>query len=195
MQAGAAISAVCHVHLSVLPTRCMVTAPARHARAVLLEDLSACCSSLQTPAHKTASAGLGKCIAPAASQLIAARCPAGSGLKADAIKPAIVQHGSLKVAFLSMADHYADWAATDEVPGIWYVDPAAVPAAALSRAVAAAKALADLVVLFIHWGPNWAWRPDRWAVQHAVELWHVVDVRVCSWWWKAVPAGSAWQEL
>ena len=65
---------------------------------------------------------------------------------------------------MSMADHYADWAATDEVPGIWYVDPAAFPAAALSKAVVAAKALADLVVFFIHWGPNWAWRPDRWAV-------------------------------
>eukprot|EP00891_Asterochloris_glomerata_P000508 jgi/Astpho2/508/Aster-x0930 len=88
-----------------------------------------------------------------------------SGLKADAIKPAVVQHGSLKVAFLSMADHYADWAATDEVPGIWYVDPAAFPAAALSKAVVAAKALADLVVFFIHWGPNWAWRPDSHHIQ------------------------------
>ena len=171
MQAGAVVSAVWHVHLCTpfWPTSCLEPAPARQACAVLLEDSSACCGGLYTPPHKTASAGLG-CIPPAASKLTTACCRAGSGLKADAVKPAIVQHGSLKVAFLSMADHYADWAATDEVPGIWYLDPAAFSAAALSKAVAAAKALADLVVFFIHWGPNWAWRPDRWAVQHAVVL-------------------------
>lgn len=49
----------------------------------------------------------------------------GSGTNiAEASSPAIIIRGGYKVAFLSYADHYDDWAAGTNTPGINYIDPA-----------------------------------------------------------------------
>ncbi|WIA16698.1 hypothetical protein OEZ85_013355 [Tetradesmus obliquus] len=85
----------------------------------------------------------------------------GSGTLAEAAAPAFVIKGGFKVAFLSYSDHYEDWAAGPERPGINFIDPANFKTEELQQQVAAARAAgADLVLGFVHWGPNWRWRPD-----------------------------------
>uniref|UniRef100_A0A383VAM1 Capsule synthesis protein CapA domain-containing protein n=1 Tax=Tetradesmus obliquus TaxID=3088 RepID=A0A383VAM1_TETOB len=85
----------------------------------------------------------------------------GSGTLAEAAAPAFVIKGGYKVAFLSYSDHYEDWAAGPERPGINFIDPANFKTEELQQQVAAARAAgADLVLGFVHWGPNWRWRPD-----------------------------------
>lgn len=50
---------------------------------------------------------------------------AGSGLQPAASQPAAVTTPSgHRVAFLSYSDHYEDWAATTDTPGINFIDPA-----------------------------------------------------------------------
>lgn len=49
----------------------------------------------------------------------------GSGLNIkEASEPAIISRGGYKLAFLSYADHYDDWAAGKDKPGINYINPA-----------------------------------------------------------------------
>ncbi|KAF6254501.1 hypothetical protein COO60DRAFT_314397 [Scenedesmus sp. NREL 46B-D3] len=85
----------------------------------------------------------------------------GSGTRQAAAAPAFVTKAGCKVAFLSYADHYEDWAAGHDRPGINFIDPASFKPEVLQQQVAAARAQgADLVLVFIHWGPNWRWRPD-----------------------------------
>jgi poly-gamma-glutamate capsule biosynthesis protein CapA/YwtB (metallophosphatase superfamily) len=85
----------------------------------------------------------------------------GSGTLPEAAASAFVTRGGYKVAFLSYSDHYEEWAASPEQPGINFIDPASFDPKLLQQQVAAARAQgADLVLAFIHWGPNWRWRPD-----------------------------------
>lgn len=90
---------------------------------------------------------------------------AGVGSPAEAAQPAILERSGLRLALFSYADHFDVWAASEEQPGINYIDPAAFSKDALRRQLAAAQqAGADLTVVLVHWGPNWQWRPSR-AVQ------------------------------
>ncbi|PRW20840.1 poly-gamma-glutamate biosynthesis isoform A [Chlorella sorokiniana] len=90
---------------------------------------------------------------------------AGVGRAAEAARPAILEQGGLRLAFFSYADHFPVWAATDQRSGINYIDPEDYSPAALHQQLVAAKeAGADLTVVFIHWGPNWRWRPFK-AIQ------------------------------
>jgi poly-gamma-glutamate capsule biosynthesis protein CapA/YwtB (metallophosphatase superfamily) len=85
---------------------------------------------------------------------------AGAGVDAAAAAaPAVVRAGGVNVAFLAMSDHPAEWAATPRRPGINYIDPERYDRAALAAQVAAARAAGDLLVVSVHCGPNWAWRP------------------------------------
>ncbi|KAL4451871.1 hypothetical protein ABPG75_007533 [Micractinium tetrahymenae] len=86
---------------------------------------------------------------------------AGVGRPAEAAAPALLERAGLKLAFLSYSDHYDRWAATDDRSGINYIDPEGFSEATLAAQLAAAReAGADLVVVFIHWGPNWRWLPS-----------------------------------
>jgi poly-gamma-glutamate capsule biosynthesis protein CapA/YwtB (metallophosphatase superfamily) len=85
---------------------------------------------------------------------------AGAGVDAAAAAaPAVVRAGGIGVAFLAMSDHPAEWAATPRRPGINYIDPERYDRAALAVQVDAARTAGDLLVVSVHWGPNWAWRP------------------------------------
>lgn len=60
------------------------------------------------------------------------------------------------------ADHFEEWAATPERPGINYIDPVSFSPAAVQQQLAQARAAgADLTIVAIHWGSNWRWRPPR----------------------------------
>jgi hypothetical protein len=49
----------------------------------------------------------------------------GSGIQPTAAQPVhLTTPSGHRVAFLSYADHYADWAATEATPGINFIDPA-----------------------------------------------------------------------
>jgi poly-gamma-glutamate synthesis protein (capsule biosynthesis protein) len=86
----------------------------------------------------------------------------GSGTQPTAAHPAVVDTPcGHRVAFLSYSDHYADWAATETTPGINFINPEGYDERQLQQQVAAARAAGpDLVVVMIHWGPNWRWQPD-----------------------------------
>ena len=86
----------------------------------------------------------------------------GVGKLPEAAAPTVVERAGTTVAFLSYSDHYAEWAATKKRLGINFIDPGSYDRAALEKQVQDAKtgANADLVVVFIHWGPNWGWQPS-----------------------------------
>jgi hypothetical protein len=87
---------------------------------------------------------------------------AGVGLAEEASQAAVVQvDDDTRVAFLSYSDHYDDWAATETQPGINFVNPKRFDPKELARHVQAAKVLSSTVIVFIHWGPNWAWGPSE----------------------------------
>lgn len=45
-------------------------------------------------------------------------------------------------------------------PGINFIDPADYKSDRIAADIQAARRGADLVMVFIHWGPNWSWHPD-----------------------------------
>ena len=88
------------------------------------------------------------------------RC-AGAGPDVSAARtPALLEHGSFRLAVVAAADHPADFAATGESPGVAFADlrSGAVPEWLLAT-VAAARAQADAVLFSPHWGPNLTAKP------------------------------------
>lgn len=87
---------------------------------------------------------------------------AGAGRDlAAAMRPARLDVGGVRVAVVAFADHPAAWAATATSPGINYL-PIAMERESLTvveRAIAGARAGADLVVCSLHWGPNMRVQP------------------------------------
>lgn len=86
---------------------------------------------------------------------------AGVGTADEAAKPAIVEHGGTKVAFLCYSDHYEEWRATPIYRGINYINPGKYDRSKINAQLQDAARVADLVIVFIHWGPNWSWRPSK----------------------------------
>jgi len=89
-----------------------------------------------------------------------ARAGAGRNL-AEARRPAQLEVGGLKVALIAATDNQPDWEANEAHPGVFHVpirldDPRFT---ALLELVAAAKARSDLVIVSLHWGPNWGYDP------------------------------------
>lgn len=79
---------------------------------------------------------------------------AGAGRDLAAARaPAVLPSG---VALVAASDHPREWAATQEAPGIFLVDPASEASRVdVALAIAAAReAGARIVVLGLHWGPN-----------------------------------------
>jgi poly-gamma-glutamate synthesis protein (capsule biosynthesis protein) len=76
---------------------------------------------------------------------------------ASAAAPAVHPVGGLRIGFLGFADHFEEYAATAEKPGIHYLpishDPDTLAYVA-ARIAAAREAGADRVVVSWHWGPN-----------------------------------------
>ena len=105
---------------------------------------------------------------------------AGAGRNlAEARRPAELDIGGLRVVFIAATDNQPDWEATEDRPGIFYVPirPADPKFAGLLSLVAAARASADLVIVSLHWGPNWGYDPPaehRTAARRLVE--HGADI-------------------
>jgi poly-gamma-glutamate synthesis protein (capsule biosynthesis protein) len=86
---------------------------------------------------------------------------AGADL-AQATQPAILERNGLRIAFLGFVDtaaegsyNEADWAATATTPGVAWASTAAI-----TEAVRAAKAEADVVVVMLHAGVEYATTPS-----------------------------------
>jgi poly-gamma-glutamate synthesis protein (capsule biosynthesis protein) len=83
---------------------------------------------------------------------------AGAGRDREAAAhPALLTSRGQRFGVVACCDHQADFAATDERPGIRYVDVADdAMTADLLRDVAALRATVDHPVVAFHWQPNWA---------------------------------------
>lgn len=87
---------------------------------------------------------------------------AGAGLTAEeAQRPAWLPLDGLRIAFLAATDNQPEWEATASKPGVFYtpIDPADERFQRLVTLVREAKGEADLVVVSLHWGPNWGYQP------------------------------------
>jgi len=87
---------------------------------------------------------------------------AGAGRNlAEAAQPAFLATNGIRVAMIAFTDNEPVWAATPETPGINYM-PTTLDRRYFSRlqqAIAAARAVADVVFCSAHWGPNMRQRP------------------------------------
>jgi poly-gamma-glutamate synthesis protein (capsule biosynthesis protein) len=88
---------------------------------------------------------------------------AGDNL-AEAAAPALLDVAGLRVGLLGASDHLSEFAAGPARPGTHVVSIGQEEATLdwIERGVAALRASrADLVVLSLHWGPNWRHAPTR----------------------------------
>lgn len=93
---------------------------------------------------------------------------AGAGQNlAEALEPAVIELGDgtrVLVFGLGMADSGipCDWAATDAKPGVALLpDLSDTQLGSIAERVRADKGPGDIVILSIHWGPNWGYRIPR----------------------------------
>ena len=96
---------------------------------------------------------------------------AGAGLGLESARhPARLDAGELSVGLLSVCDHQADFAAEEDQPGIYYLDLRSGDHDALLQDVRKLAATVDLVVVALHWQPNWAPRVEPVYRNLAAEL-------------------------
>lgn len=87
---------------------------------------------------------------------------AGAGAALDeARRPALLTSRGRRVAVVGFADYPKAWAASDASPGLNYTQVATdeTAFAPVRAAIAEARAVADVVVFSVHWGPNMRARP------------------------------------
>jgi poly-gamma-glutamate capsule biosynthesis protein CapA/YwtB (metallophosphatase superfamily) len=96
----------------------------------------------------------------------------GAGPDATAARaPQMLVVRGARLAVIGAADHPQDFAAGRDRPGIAYSDLRADPRGGwLAGAVAAARELADAVLVMPHWGPNMTVRPPRYLTKAARAL-------------------------
>ncbi len=88
---------------------------------------------------------------------------AGAGANIHAtMQPVVFRAGDLRVGFVSFTDNEAQWEATPDRPGVFYVpiDVRDGRARKLLEIVGYVKARVDLVIIAAHWGSNWGYRPQ-----------------------------------
>jgi len=96
---------------------------------------------------------------------------AGAGIDVRAARaPAIVERGGRRIGVLALADHPGRYAASAERFGIAYARLRDGPPRWLLHDVAALRRGCDIVVVFIHWGPNMSTRPAAWQRAVAAAL-------------------------
>jgi poly-gamma-glutamate synthesis protein (capsule biosynthesis protein) len=89
---------------------------------------------------------------------------------AAARSPVVLEAAGLRLAVLGAADHPADFAAGEDVPGIAYAEPWRGVGDWLAEAVRAASTFADAVLVTPHWGPNMTSEPVAHVRQAAESL-------------------------
>lgn len=77
---------------------------------------------------------------------------AGNNIR-EAIKPAILKIKQFKIGIIGCADHYDYWSADTNKPGIFYIDYKNYDN--LLEYIQNLKLMVDLLILSIHWGPNY----------------------------------------
>lgn len=97
----------------------------------------------------------------------------GSDIK-EAIHPAVHERGGLKLAMLALTDNEPAWEAKANQPGVYYcpIDADDSRSIALMDAVVKLKRKVDLVVISLHWGPNWGHEPP---LQHILFAHALID--------------------
>lgn len=85
---------------------------------------------------------------------------AGRNLE-DAMKPAIISVGDLKIAIIAWTDNESNWKAGEDLSGVYYLRVGQDSLKLLSDQILNAKKQADLVVIAAHWGPNMVEYPPR----------------------------------
>jgi poly-gamma-glutamate synthesis protein (capsule biosynthesis protein) len=96
---------------------------------------------------------------------------AGAGLDAaEARRGIVVEAGEARIGLLAVADHPEEFAAGADSPGISYADLARGLPGWLTDELARLRAECDLLVAFLHWGPNMTAEPARWQREAAERL-------------------------
>lgn len=95
---------------------------------------------------------------------------------AEAQKPAVMQRHGKTIAVFSMADHYDYWTASKTTPGIWYISPESLDDAIAVLARYRRQHPRTLIIVSIHWGPNYEKNLSAWKRTLARRL--IVDARV-----------------
>lgn len=95
--------------------------------------------------------------------------------RAEAMRLAISRVGGLQIGMLACTDNEPGWAATPASAGVFYVPIAGSTdrAAPLLESVQRARSRVDLLIVSLHWGPNWGSIPPPAHVRLAK---HLVDV-------------------
>lgn len=101
---------------------------------------------------------------------------AGAGINVkEASKPALLLCKGKTIGVFSFADHYSFWAATENKPGINFIDVEHYTAEDINRIknfIRGSKQShnIDIVVFSIHWGSNYCWIPPAKFQSFAHEL-------------------------
>jgi poly-gamma-glutamate synthesis protein (capsule biosynthesis protein) len=97
--------------------------------------------------------------------------PAGAGPDRDRARRGTTVTGEhLRVAFLAVTDHPAEYAASEDAPGVAWADLAAGLPGWIPAELRRLRTEADLVVAFPHWGANMTTAPTAWQRERAREL-------------------------
>lgn len=91
----------------------------------------------------------------------------GQGLQA-AQKPAIFERNGLRIGIIGATDNEPDWAAEEFKPGVFYVNIENIKP--LCDEVKKLRPKVDLLILTIHWGPNWREHPSQEFINAAHSL-------------------------
>ncbi|HUG56205.1 MAG TPA: CapA family protein, partial [Candidatus Limnocylindrales bacterium] len=87
---------------------------------------------------------------------------------AAAARPLVIQRGEVRIAFLGYGDvPPVDYGATETRPGHNRLEHDDAAYARVREAVAAARRLADVVIVMPHWGIEYEARPRPWIVEAA----------------------------
>lgn len=84
---------------------------------------------------------------------------AGRNLQ-EAAAPAILSAGDTKIGFVGFADHYSEYAAGEDRPGIFHVDTRGSPEIVIREVRRARDGGAGVVVVTAHCGPNMVTHPS-----------------------------------
>ena len=88
---------------------------------------------------------------------------AGAGVNfEEASRPVIFEIGRKKIGFIAFTDNEPDWESATEIPGVFYVpiDIHDKRAKRLFEIVRQTREKTDFLIVSIHWGPNWGYRPQ-----------------------------------
>jgi poly-gamma-glutamate capsule biosynthesis protein CapA/YwtB (metallophosphatase superfamily) len=87
---------------------------------------------------------------------------AGVGVNlAQAAKPAVSQVKDAAIGIIAFTDNQPEWAAGPRCPGVFYspIDVADERAQMLFQTVRETRGKIDLMIVSVHWGPNWGYEP------------------------------------